>query len=183
MVGSLKARILGAVITVCAMALILPNILESKKLYDPLRSAIPPKPEVPAWVGEVESTRVRIELDALASGQLEKDITAPEPRIVSKDDPKRLHDAGELGSLNQAGAAVTWTLQVGAFKASENAIQFRDTLRANGFKAYILKNGSGNLDRVYVGPMIQRTKAEQTKAELLSRMDIKGIRLQQYKPE
>lgn len=183
MVGSLKARILGAVITVCAMALILPNILESKTLYDPMRSEIPAKPETPEWVGEVESTRVRIELDALASGQFEQNITAPEPRVINKDDPKRLHDAGELGSLDQSGAAVAWTLQVGAFKTSDNAIKFRDTLRTHGFKAYILKNGRGNLDRVYVGPMIQRTKAEQAKAELLSKMDIKGIRLQQYKPE
>lgn len=183
MASNLKARILGAVVTVLAMALILPNILETKKLYDPLRSEIPQKPAVPDWVGDAQSTRVRIELDALASGEFEKKITAPEPRIVNKDDPKRLHDAGELGSLSQSGSAVSWTLQVGAFKAGGNAIKFRDKLRNNGFKAYILKSGSGDLDRVYVGPMIQRTKAEQAKAELIEKMSIEGIRLQQYKPE
>ena len=47
----------------------------------------------------------------------------------------------------------------------------------------ILKNGDGSLDRVYVGPMIQRSKAEQTKASLREKMAIKGIRLLQFKPE
>lgn len=183
MASRLKARVLGAVVTVLAMALVLPNILETKRLYDPLRSEIPEKPAVPDWVEDVKNTRVRIELDALASGQLEKKITAPEPRVVTQDDPKRLHDAGELGSLNQKGAAVMWTLQVGAFKAGKNATQFRDSLRSKGFKAYILKSGDGSLDRVYVGPMIQRTKAEQAKVQLQKEMAIKGIRLQQYKPE
>lgn len=183
MEGNLKARILGAIVTIFAMALILPNILAKKELYDPLRSEIPPKPPTPDWVGEVDSTRVRIELNELASGKFEKSITAPEPRVVKKDDPKILHDAGKFGSLDQTGAAIAWTLQVGAFKTSKNAIAFRDTLRNNGFKSYILKNGEGSLDRVYVGPMIQRSKAEHTKAMLREKMAIEGIRLQQYKPE
>jgi len=183
MEGNLNARVLGAVVTVLAMALVLPNILEEKSLQDPLRSEIPPKPEFPDWVNEADSTRVRIELDALASGKFEETITAPEPRVATHDDPKILHDSGKFGSLDQRGAAVAWTLQVGAFKADKNAISLRDKLRAKGFKAYILKNGDGTLDRVYVGPMIQRTKAEQTKNKLLDEMAIKGIRLQQYKPE
>lgn len=182
MEGNLKTRTLGAFVTVLAMALILPNVLQEKRLY-PLHSEIPPKPATPSWVGDVEQARIRIELDELASGEFEKKITAPEPRVVNTDDPKILHDAGNFGSLDQAGVAVAWTLQVGAFEASKNAIAFRDSLREKGFKAYILKNGSGNLDRVYVGPMIQRSKAEQVKEELLKKMTIKGIRLQQYKPE
>ena len=183
MEGNLNARVLGAVVTVLAMALVLPNILEEKSLHDPLRSEIPPKPPTPEWVGEADSTRVRIELDALASGKFEEKITAPEPRVVTKDDPKRLHDSGKLGSLNQQGVAVAWTLQVGAFESEKNATALRDKLRTKGYKSYLLKNGDGSLDRFYVGPMIQRTKAEQTKTKLHDEMAIKGIRLQQYKPE
>jgi DedD protein len=183
MEGNLKARILGAVVTIIAMALILPNILAEKELYDPLRSEIPPKPPMPDWVGKIDSTRVRIELNELASGKFEKSITAPEPRVVKKDDPKIQHESGKFGSLDQVGGAIAWTLQVGAFKTSKNAIAFRDKLRSKGFKGYILKNGDASLDRVYVGPMVQRSQAEQTKAKLLEEMAIKGIRLQQYKPE
>lgn len=183
MEGNLNARVLGAVVTVLAMALILPNILEEKSLNDPLRSEIPPKPPTPDWVGDADNTRVRIELDALASGKFEENITAPEPRVTNKDDPKRLHDSGKLGSLNQQGIAVAWTLKVGAFKIEKNATALRDKLREKGYKSYILKNGDGTLSRVYVGPMIQRTKAEQTKAKLNDEMAIKDIRLQQYKPE
>lgn len=180
---NLKARILGAVVTVLALALILPNVLQTELQNDQLLSEIPERPATPHWVDESQSSRVRIELDSLAKGEFQKDITAPEPRVVTLDDPKILHNAAERGSLDEQGAAVAWTLQVGAFKDEKNAIQYRDKLRHNEFKSYILKSGDGVWNRVYVGPMIQRTKAEQAKTLLTKQMSIKDIRLQQYKPE
>jgi len=180
---NLKARILGAVVTVLTLALVLPNVLQSEQQRDQLLSEIPEKPDTPHWVDETQSSRVRIELDSLAKGDFQQSITAPEPRTSEQDDPKILHVAGERGSLNEQGAAVAWTLQVGAFEDSKNAIAFRDKLRSNAFKAYILKSGNGSWNRVYVGPMIQRTKAEQVKSRLAEQMAIKGIRLLQYKPE
>ena len=129
MEGNLNARVLGAVVTVLAMALVLPNILEEKSLHDPLRSEIPPKPPTPEWVGEADSTRVRIELDALASGKFEEKITAPEPQVVTKDDPKRLHDSGKQGSLNQQGVLLAWTLQGGSFESEKNAPAITDKLQ------------------------------------------------------
>jgi cell division septation protein DedD len=56
-------------------------------------------------------------------------------------------------------------------------------LRNKGYKGYILKSSSGTYDRVFVGPMLQRAKAEQLKIELSKETTIKDIRLQQYKPE
>ena len=47
MEGNLTARVLGAVVTGLAMALVLPNVLEEKRLHDPLRSEIPAKPPTP----------------------------------------------------------------------------------------------------------------------------------------
>jgi DedD protein len=183
MESNLKARIIGAVVTVLALALILPNILQSGHLSRSLISDMPAKPATPEWVDEKQSSRVRIELNALASGAFKQKITAPDPGYVLQDDPKVLHIAGERGGLDEKGAAIAWTLQLGAFKQSENAIELRDSLRTKGYKAYILKNGTGTYDRVYVGPMLQRSKAEGLKTELIKQTDIKDIRLRQYKPE
>ncbi len=180
---NLKARIIGAVVTVLALALILPNVLQGKPLGEAAMISIPAKPNTPDWVNEKQTSRVRIELNALASGSFEQKITAPEPRYVLQDDPKDSGVAGERASLNEQGAAIAWTLQLGAFKESKNAIELRDTLRVKGYKTYILKNGIGTFDRVYVGPLLQRSKAERLKIELIKETDIKDIRLRQYTPE
>lgn len=180
---NLKARVIGAVVTVFALALILPNVLQGKHLGSEGMEAIPAKPQTPEWVDEKQSSRVRIELNALATGSFEQKITAPEPRYVMQDDPKDIGVAGERASLTEAGASIAWTLQLGAFKNSKNAIELRDSLRIKGYKAYILKNGTGTYDRVYVGPMLQRSKAERLKTELSEKTEIKDIRLRQYTPE
>lgn len=177
-----KARTVGAVATVLALALILPNILHREKEAG-FESEIPPKPETPSWVDETQNSRVIIELDELANGEVEASLAPPEPRLVEQDDPKVLHVASDRSSLDDQGAAVAWTLQAGAFTSAENAEKFRTKLRAKEFKAYIIKNSRTNLYHVYVGPMLQRSKAEEERARLLKEMSIKGIRLQQYKTE
>jgi DedD protein len=183
MESNLKARIIGAVVTVLALALVLPNILQSGHFSREITSNMPVKPATPEWVDEKQGSRVRIELNSLASGAFKQKITAPDPRYVLQDEAKVLHIAGERGGLDEKGAAVAWTLQLGAFKQSKNAIELRDGLRTKGYKAYILKSGAGTYDRVYVGPMLQRSKAERLRVELIKQTDIKDIRLRQYKPE
>lgn len=179
---NLKARTLGAFVTVLGLALILPNILHRDK-GEAFTTEIPPKPDTPSWVDEKQHTRVRIELNQLAEGQSEKGITAAEPRTVTEDDPKIASIPDDKAGLDMQGAAVAWTLQVGAFNDAANANKYRDKFRAKGFKAYILKNEQTKLDHVYVGPMLQRSQAEAERTRLIKVMAVKGIRLQQYKPE
>ena len=178
-----KARILGAVITVLLLALILPNVIKGQQLDTDDDSSIPVKPEVPSWVDEKQSSRVRIELNALDAGSFEEKVTAPEPEFVLQDDPRDPSIPSDRAGLTIQGEAVAWTLQLASFKNSKNAIELRDSLRSKGYKAYILKDGAGGFDRVYVGPMLQRTKAEQLKLELTQETKLKDIGLRQYTPE
>lgn len=179
---NLKARTIGAIVTVLGLALILPNILHKDK-GAAFVSEIPPKPDTPEWVDEKLHTRVRIELNQLAQGESSKEVTPPAPRTVTVDDPKVDRIAANNAGLDEHGAAVAWTLQVGAFGDAANAIKYRDKLRSKDFKAYVLKNPHTKLDHVYVGPMLQRAKAEETRQLLIKEMSITGVRLQQYKPE
>ena len=178
-----KARILGAVITVLLLALILPNVIKGQQLDTDDDSSIPVKPEVPSWVDEKQSSRVRIELNALDAGSFEEKVTAPEPEFVLQDDPRDPSIPSDRSGLTIQGEAVAWALQLASFKNSKNAIELRDSLRSKGYKAYILKDGAGGFDRVYVGPMLQRTKAEQLKLELTQETKLKDIGLRQYTPE
>ncbi|MFT6189765.1 MAG: DedD protein [Oleispira sp.] len=178
-----KARILGAVITVLLLALILPNVIKGQQLDADDDSTIPAKPVIPSWVDEKQSSRVRIELNALDAGDFEEKITAPEPEFVLQDDPRDPNIPSDRAGLTLQGEAVAWTLQLASFKNSTNAIELRDSLRSKGYKAYILKDGAGGFDRVYVGPMLQRAKAEQLQIELAKETQLKDIGLRQYTPE
>lgn len=177
-----KARTVGAIVTVLALALILPNILHTKKDAG-FESQIPAKPSTPSWVDEGENNRVKIELQELASGELQRQIAPAEPRIVETDEPAPVALDPNKSTLDAGGSVVAWTLQVGAFNNTQNATKLRDTLRSEGFKAYLIKNSKTQLDHVYVGPMLQRAKAEEARAQLVLEMSLDGIRLQQYKPE
>jgi len=179
----MKARILGAVVTVLAMALVLPNVLDGNPQKDRLLTAMPPKPDTPEWVNTGETKRVKIQLDDLASGEFEKRITAPEPKVVKEDDPKVPQIPGDRGGLDDKSMPVAWVLQVGAFKSIENATRFRDELRAKGFKAYTQRHQNGELERVLVGPVLQRSKAEKMRTDLGTEMSLEGIRIRQYSPE
>ena len=55
---NLKVRIIGAVVTVLALALILPNVLQGKPLGESVIISIPAKPSTPDWVDEKQSSRV-----------------------------------------------------------------------------------------------------------------------------
>ena len=178
-----KARVLGAVITVLLLALILPNVIKGQQLAADDDSTIPDKPVIPSWVDEKQSSRVRIELNALDTGSFEEKVTAPEPEFVLQDDPRDPSIPSDRAGLSMQGEAIAWTLQLASFKSSKNAIELRDSLRGKGYKAYILKDGTGGFDRVYVGPMLQRTKAEQLKIELAKETGLKDIGLRQYTPE
>lgn len=179
----MKARILGAVVTVLLMALVLPNVLDGNPQKDRLLTEMPPKPDTPDWVNTGETKRVKIQLDELASGEFEKRISAPEPREVSEDDPKIPQIPGDRGGLDDKSMPVAWVLQVGAFKSIENASRFRDQLRQQGFKAYTQRHQNGELERVLVGPVLQRSKAEKIRSDLAQKMSLEGIRIRQYVPE
>jgi len=179
----MKARVLGAIITVLVMALVLPNVLDGNAQKDRLLSQIPPKPDTPSWVKEGETKRVKIQLNELASGEFEKRISAPAPKNIAADDPKDPHIPSDRGGLDEDAMPVAWTLQMGAFKSLDNATKYRDQLRAKGYKAYTLRHENGKLERVFVGPVVQRSKAEKLRAELADKMSVQGIRIQQYRPE
>ena len=54
MEANFKARIIGAIATVLALALILPNILQGEKKAE-YSTEIPAKPSTPNWVDESQS--------------------------------------------------------------------------------------------------------------------------------
>ena len=75
---------------------------------------------------------------------------------------------------NRAGG---WAVQLGAFGNEADANKLRDRLRELGFDGYVdgTPSGTGKLYRVRAGPVDQRDRAEELKAQIAAKMKISGM--------
>jgi cell division septation protein DedD len=76
-----------------------------------------------------------------------------------------------------------WVIQMGSFKQKPNAIKLVNSLRAQGYRAFIQHAvvASGENTRVFVGPEQQQAAARIVASELETKMKMRGIVIS-YKP-
>ena len=116
---------------------------------------------------------------AAASGQPASE--AESPASVARPDPATAKKQPERGSASkpvaEASAAGGWTVQLGSFLKSENAVALRKRLRARGYTAFVESGSSarGAVSRVFVGPMPDREQAKASAAKLQREMALEGI--------
>ena len=70
-----------------------------------------------------------------------------------------------------------WTVQLGSFQKSENALALRKRLQAKGYPAFVESGPSaqGEVSRVLVGPLPGREQAKDSAAKLRREMALEGI--------
>lgn len=183
MEDNLKKRLLGAFVIIFALVLVLPNLLDGDHRKNKLLSEIPQEPKKPDWVQEKDVKKVKVSLEKLKSGELEAMIKAPNPKEIVQSKEKVAGIASDRVGLDSNNTAVSWVLKVGAFKQHKNAYALRNKLRKNGFTAYTLKGDAADLERVYVGPMLQRAEAEKVVGQLKAKLAINEVVIQRYRPE
>ncbi len=97
--------------------------------------------------------------------QLETTKTAEVPVGQAKPDSKQLVQSETLGPDFKSAA---WVVQVASFSNESNAVNLVEKLKKHQFKAYRRKSKADNktVYRVYVGPFIDKPKAESKTAEI-----------------
>lgn len=179
----LKKRLLGAAITVLAIAIILPIVLNTQYLPPLDRAEFPPRPGVAIIKTDDERSEILESLKRLDSGEARRAISLPEPRVVSRDDePISGVDQTEM-ALDGNARPISWTLQMGAFNQVRNANSLRDQLRRQGFKAYTIAFPGQDITRVYVGPMLTRQDAEEAREKLTDEFGQSDIYIRRYQTE
>jgi DedD protein len=179
----LKKRILGAFVTVIAVAIALPIVLDGSRSQLALQSDIPPMPDMPEWSRVEDERRVRIELEQLASGEAAAQIAVPDTDVVEQNDPAPPRGQSDRTELDSNQLPYAWTLQLGAFSEQKNAFALRDQLRAKGYKAYTQEFTSDKLTRVYVGPELQRSQIETLQKQLRKELKQQDIHIKRYRAE
>lgn len=179
----LKKRILGAWLTVTAILVVAPIVLDGSRTHILLESDAPAMPDTERWATEEYERQVRKDVEALASGEATADISMPQIEVVDRDDTPVPGVPADQTKLDQDNIPYAWTLQVGAFGQRDNAYRFRDLLRHDGYKAYVQEFQQEKITRVYVGPELRRADAERIQRQLKQRGDISEAYLRRYKAE
>ena len=177
----LKKRILGAFVTVLALGIAMPIVLDGSRSHIQLQSDVPAMPVMEPWQPIENERHVRIDLETLASGDADEEVELTEVRVVEQDDPAALGSKGDRAALDDQQLAYAWTLQLGAFEKRSNAHALRDKLRNKGYKAYVQEFASDKLTRVYVGPELQRSKIEALQQTLRTELKQRDIHIKRFK--
>src|SRR5690606_34055851 len=89
---------------------------------------------------------------------------AAQPAAPSAPAPSRL-DADIL--------PVSWSVQLASLSSSENAQKLQQELRSQGYNAYI--RSAEGMNRVFVGPVIERAEANRLRDQLGRQKKLDGI--------
>lgn len=193
--GKSRHRLIGAVVLLASSAVVLPLILDGERPVEldeliqiptepdfPLVEIAPVKPlsAVAAGEGEVENEPV----SSVAEIEL-----VPDPKLASPVSSGQLSrqqaDAANVKaevkkpSAKAASAQPTvpigdrWTVQIATFKNRENATRLVSKLNEADYNAYAVTTNS--LYKVYVGPELKRSAAEQILVDIQKEFSLKGF--------
>ncbi len=143
----------------------------------PVRSEpLPPEPAKPVAVAAKPEPR--------PEPKPEPKPAAPKPEAPKPEAPKPVAAKPAVPerttttvSTAPAASSVGFAVQLGAFAQLADANALRDRVRAAGFSAFTeqVRTDNGVLNRVRVGPVANRTEAEQLKAQVAAKIGITGM--------
>ncbi|MNP10508.1 cell division protein FtsN [compost metagenome] len=75
---------------------------------------------------------------------------------------------------------MSWSIQLASLSNRAGAESLQNTLRSQGYNAYI--RSAGGMNRVYVGPLIERAEAERLRDVINRQQKLKGF-VVRFQPE
>lgn len=167
----LKQRIVGALVLLALAVIFLPMILNGENQQRYVQVDPPPMPEIEAVPVVVDEPPLVANSEDEWEIEPEPAVVMPSPVIAPEPQPPRL-DAQNL--------PVSWSVQVASLSSVENAQNLQNSLRSQGYSAYV-RHVQG-MHRVFVGPFIERQEAERIKQGLSQRQRLDGF-VVRFKPE
>jgi DedD protein len=82
--------------------------------------------------------------------------------------------------IDANGLPVSWSIQLASLSSRAGAENLQKTLRSQGYNAYI--RSAGGMNRVYVGPMIERAEADKLKDVINRQQKLNGF-VTRFQPE
>jgi DedD protein len=192
----LKQRIVGALVLLALAVIFLPMLLSRQDELQSVRVDAPAMPRAPA-MPQIEMQPVIVpepqslpeELQPIAEApppvevapapapeepepEPEPEVAAPAPDSAPTQAPASRLDANSL--------PVSWSVQLASLSSRTGAETLQKTLRSQGYNAYI-RHVDG-MNRVFVGPVIERTEANRLREQLNRQHKLSGF-VVRFQPE
>jgi len=95
-----------------------------------------------------------------------------EPPAKALPEPEPTSDAALTGGALNDDTALehlqAWVVQAGSFSDYDNAVAVRDRLRSAGYPSFVTPKPDGDVFRVHVGPMINKSQASGVRDKVAS---------------
>nr|WP_100547902.1 MULTISPECIES: SPOR domain-containing protein [unclassified Pseudomonas] len=198
--SGLKQRMVGALVLVALAVIFLPMLLSRE---DEMRRVVvdaPAMPQAPATAEIIVQPAEVVEPEELPQEpvpveEVEPQIvevpeqpkpTAPPVAQQSKPDPVKTEQAASAapakpeGRLDANSLPISWSVQLASLSSRAGAENLQKTLRSQGYNAYI--RTFDGMNRVFVGPLIERAEAERLRDQLNRQHKLSGF-VVRFQPE
>lgn len=207
----MKQRMVGALVLVALAVIFLPMLFTREDEMRQVRVDAPQAPAMPS-LPEVKVEPVAVpEPQAIAQEPQQPPVvvdesTAPastpsqpitpspqtQPQVqpqpqpakpqapVAKVEPQPAAKPAASSKIDVNGLPVSWSIQLASLSNRAGAEKLQQTLRSQGYNAYI--RSAGGMNRVYVGPLIERAEAERVRDAVNRQNSLKGF-VVRFQPE
>ncbi|MEX6504314.1 SPOR domain-containing protein [Pseudomonas zhanjiangensis] len=189
----LKQRMVGALVLLALAVIFLPMLLTREDPLRQVRVDAPSMPSAPA-MPQIDIQPVAVlEPEALPQEPVPEELSA-QPAPVPSETPapasaKALEPAAAqasapapapAGRLDANGLPVSWSVQLASLSSLSGAQSLQKTLRGQGYNAYI--RSVDGMNRVFVGPLIERVEADRLRDQLQRQHKLNGF-VVRFQPE
>ncbi|MFV0447521.1 MAG: SPOR domain-containing protein [Vibrio sp.] len=180
MASKFQSRLVGTIILVAVGVIVLPDVLDGKKMhYQEEMTSIPIKPELNSDVEKFEVLEPVEDDVALpespVSATQQTSQTSNSPTSVQKPIETVVKEVPEKNDYQDSA----WIIQLMALKNAENAQSVVSDLQKRGYQAH--SKQENGFTRVIIGPDVSKSKLERQLLELEKVTGSKG-QLLKFKP-
>lgn len=193
--SGLKQRIVGALVLLALMVIFLPMLLSRQDDLQRVVVDAPAMPQAPV-MPQVELDPVSVPQAQLLPEEpvpmTESEIAAAAPAVVAPTKPVAAvtppaatkppvaEVAAPASRLDANGLSVSWSIQLASLSSRTSADSLQNRLRGAGYNAYV-RNVEG-MNRVFVGPVIERAEADRLRDQLTRQQKLNGF-VVRFQPE
>jgi len=123
--------------------------------------------------------QAQVQAQVQAQPKPQAQVSAPAPAPAAKP-AAPVATAPAPSKIDVNGLPVSWSIQLASLSSRAGAENLQKTLRSQGYNAYI--RSAGGLNRVYVGPLIERAEADKLKDVINRQQKLNGF-VTRFQPE
>ena len=194
MTSALKNRLVGTIIVVALAVIFLPDFLDGKKQTNrepfvsvpanpPKKPIVEPEPFPSERVAKAAVPAVEIEdepaLDDVLTSKTPKEISVEDTSTAAGAQQEEKDDLASqtvVEAKSEAADDAGWVIQLGSFRHEKNVKVLLAKLEKAGYRAFSRKiqTSSGPLNKVFVGPDLEKQKLDAALPHLKELTGLKG---------